>query len=114
MVRVGTTRYLILGALVVACALFVAAGAELWSSVSSDVYTRERVTLPKCPWAFASGPDVPSCPTIGENVATGSRPNRLPAAVVFLVGGAAGVVGLVMLRPRPLATLHAPIGSAAN
>ena len=100
-------RPLVLGVLLVACALLMTAGVELWSGLSSDVHTKEPV-YSKCHPEFLGIPFYgPPCPIIGyEMVATGSKPNHVPAALAVLIGGAAGAVGLglTMLKPRSAAT----------
>jgi hypothetical protein len=86
----------------------MALGVELWSTVSSDVQAKEAVYSPKCPVAVATFLPLPPCPIIGyANIATGSRPNHLPAALALLIGSSAGAAGLIIVKPRRAPTAKA-------
>ena len=110
----GAMRRVALGALLLACALFMVTGVELWSTVTSDVYTTERVPSPECGNAVSPGFTARACPLVYETVATGSRPNHVPAVWALLLGGAAGALGLVVFRPHKAASMHRRFESSAN
>jgi hypothetical protein len=100
----SATRRVVLGASLVACALFMALGVELWSTVLSDVHTREPVPSPACAGQSGSGFIRTPCPIVGyESVATGSAPNHLPATTAFVFGGATGALVLILAKPRQMA-----------
>jgi hypothetical protein len=100
MASVSRARRFALVALLLACGVLFALGVETWSSVSSDVYTREFVTSP-CP-RFADSAVLRGggCPGAYERVATRSRPNRAPAIVAFAIGGVMGLLLVVLSRSR--------------
>ena len=77
------------------CVLFVVVGGQLWSSVTSDIHMRERVYA-NCP----SQVPIEECGFTYQTFVTGSTPNHVPAVLAFVVGGCAGLFGVILVRAR--------------
>ena len=89
------------GLALLACVAFAIVGGQLWS-LRTEVYTRERVGFP-CPAEVAR---TTGCLGPYRTELTGSKPNHVPAVLTFVVGGALGLFGVVLVRPRSGAAIR--------